>query len=88
MQPLEPSASVQLLMDEAIPLASALSLMGSTWPALAAPSRSLLLHWSYGTVSTSLPSTHCRSLLITDSTLLSNLALANQMTDRSGVFSN
>lgn len=36
----------------------------------------------------SLPRTHCPSLLFTDSTLLSNPALAKWMTDHSGAFSN
>ena len=39
-------------------------------------SLSLLLCWSPSIVSASLPRTHCPTLLITDSTLLSNPALA------------
>jgi len=75
-------------MDDADPLASALSLLGSMWPALAAASCSLPLRWSLGTISTSLSSYHCPSLLITDPTLLINPALANRITDHSGVSSN
>ena len=77
-----------LYVDDTIPLGSALSLLGSTWPALAAASCSLPLRWSLGIVSTSLSSTHYPLMLIIDSTLLSNPALANQMTDHFGVFSN
>ena len=72
---------VAFCVDDAGPLASVLSLLGSLWPALASVSTSLPLRWSLGTISTSLSSTHCPSLLITDSTLLSNPALVNRMTN-------
>ena len=77
-----------LCVDDASPLVSTLSLLGSAWPVLASVSASLPLRWSLGTISTSLCSTHCPSLLITNSTLLSNLVLVNRMTEHSGVFSN
>lgn len=48
---------------------SLLSLRGSLWPSICL---SLLLRWSLGTISASLPRTHCPSLqLITDSISLS-----------------
>lgn len=77
---------ISLCVDDAGPLAYALSLLGSVWLALASTSRSLPLRWSLNTISTSLSS--CPSLLIIDSTLLNNPALENWMTDHSVVFSN
>ena len=54
----------------------------------ASASTSQALRCLFGTNSSSLQCIHCPSLLITNSLLLSNPALAKWMTDHSGVFPN